>query len=65
MLVKILIFALIAAVIYFMLKSKLLGKKSKKNDEIEALEGCKKCGTFVSSDELKDGLCQECQQIKG
>ena len=35
------------------------------NDEIEALSECKKCGTFVSSDELKDGLCQECQQIKG
>ena len=65
MLGKILIFALIAAVIYFMLKSKLSGKKSKKNDEIEALSECKKCGTFVSSDELKDGFCQECQQIKG
>ena len=35
MLGKILIFALIAAVIYFMLKSKLSGKKSKQNDEIE------------------------------
>ena len=65
MLGKILIFALIAAVIYFMLKSKLSGKKSKENDEIEDLSECKKCGTFVSSDELKDGLCQECQQIKG
>ena len=65
MLVKILIFAIIDVVIYFMLKSKLSGKKSKKNDEIEALEGCKKCGTFVSSDELKGGLCQECQQIEG
>ena len=65
MLGKILIFALIAAVIYFMLKSKLSGKKSKENDEIEDLSECKKCGTFVSSYELKDGLCQECQQIKG
>ena len=65
MLGKILIFALIAAVIYFMLKSKLTRKKSKENDEIEALSECKKCGIFVSSDELKDGLCQECQQIKG
>ncbi|MDY5384909.1 MAG: hypothetical protein SPG65_07345 [Campylobacter sp.] len=65
MLGKILIFALIAVVIYFMLKSKLSGKKSKENNEIEVLSECKKCGTFVSSDELKDGLCQECQQIKG
>ena len=65
MLGKILIFALIAVVIYFMLKSKLSGKKSKENEEIEALSECKKCGTFVSSDELKNGLCQECQQIKG
>lgn len=65
MLGKILIFVLIGAVIYFMLKSKLSGKKTKENDEIEALSECKKCGTFVSSDELKCGLCQECQQIKG
>ena len=65
MLGKILIFALIAAAIYFMLKSKLSGKKSKEKDEIEVLSECKKCGTFVSSYELKDGLCQECQQIKG
>lgn len=65
MLGKILIFALIGAVIYFMLKSKLSGKKTKENDEVEALSECKKCGTFVSSNELKGGLCQECQQIKG
>ena len=37
MLGKILIFALIAVVIYFMLKSKLSGKKSKENNKIEAL----------------------------
>lgn len=65
MLGKLLIFALIAAVIYFMLKSKLSGKKSRQNDEIEALIECKKCGTFVSPAELKNGLCEQCQQIKG
>lgn len=64
MLGKILIFALIGAVIYFMLKSKLLGKKSKENDEIEAFIECKKCGTFVSGDELKNGLCEHCREQK-
>ena len=50
MLGKILIFALIAAVIYFMLKSKLSGKKSKENDEIEVI------GNIYEDDDLLEWL---------
>lgn len=57
MLAKLLILVLIIALIWFLFKN----KKSSKNtsEKIEMLE-CKKCGTFISKDSLKNGICQTC-----
>lgn len=64
MLGKILIFALIGVVIYFMLKSKLNSKiKDKQNDDkndISELVECKKCNCFVDIKELQNGICKNC-----
>lgn len=61
MLTKLLIFAVLGFVIYFMLKSKFTKKSDKTSAE---LVECQNCGTFVESSELKNGLCASCQGSK-
>ncbi|AII15353.1 hypothetical protein CIG11343_1475 [Campylobacter iguaniorum] len=62
MLGKIIIFALIVAIIYFFIVPKFR-KKDDKKDSQNFVE-CEKCGTFVSLDEavLSSGkyICKEC-----
>ena len=50
MLAKLLILVLIIGLVWFLFKS-----KKNKNEKIELVE-CKKCGTFISSKSIKNGL---------
>lgn len=68
MLTKVAIFAILAFVIYFMLKAKFNSKKEQnagQNDEKTELIECQNCRIFVSANELKNGLCAECRAKKG
>ena len=56
MLAKLLILVLIIGMVWFLFK-----RKKNKNENIELVE-CKKCGTFISPKNMKNGLCQDCNK---
>lgn len=56
MLAKLLILVLIIALVYVLFKSK---SRKNKTQKIELIE-CKKCGTFMEPNSLKNGICESC-----